>query len=197
MKDYLERCGHKRRIHQREVLLLESQLELQQQRGVIRPCYQPSLEEADKGANYKCQLKDSINRFCRKCVISRQKVSVLRCQRAKQAHDILIGKVNTNNIDILTREVTQLLQTNTQLVAEVAQKHRIITDLFASNNELYLTIKKGTEELQQQYDKRKKLEELIINSQHHVATVSAQLRSKTYSHHDRLVEGSYNPYLPT
>ena len=186
MQDYLERGGHKKRIHQQEVLLLERQLLLQQQRGIIRPCYQPSLEEADYGAMYRCQLKDSINKFCPKCTLFRQKISSLRCLRAKKAQQILTDKINANNLDVLTREVSQLLQTNTQLLKEVARKQQLITELFAINSELYLTIKKGTKELQQQYAKRQNLEELIMEGQQHVTTVSAHLRRKTSSHQDRL-----------
>ena len=79
------------------------------------------------------------------------------------------------------------MQTNTQLMKEVTEKQRLITDLFTINSELSLTIKKGTQELQQQYAKRKKLEELIMEAQHHVTTVSAQLRVKKYRHHGQMI----------
>ena len=68
----------------------------------------------------------------------------------------------------------------------MARKQQLITELFAINSELYLTIKKGTKELQQQYAKRQNLEELIMEGQQHVTTVSAHLRRKTSSHQDRL-----------
>ena len=187
MQDYLNRPGQKKRIHQQELILLERQLLLQQQRGIIRPCFQPSLEEADRGTIYWCQLKDAINKFCPECVIFRQKISALRYVRAKKAQQVLVDKINVNNLEVLTREVSQLMQTNTQLMKEVTEKQRLITDLFTINSELSLTIKKGTQELQQQYAKRKKLEELIIEAQHHVTTVSAQLRVKKYRHHGQTI----------